>query len=368
MDRKRIWLACLLAALALPLAIALTACAHVDPMGSVTFPNGHRGWVTGWNGQSAKMVVMRTTDGGASWTCVGARRNSRHAYVVSWAEFFTPTRGVWAVDLNKLVYTRTGGRPWKVATVRRANGKRFTTPGYFRAASFANASVGWATITKYVETGGESYETGGWIAKTRNGGATWRIQKRVVGKNITQKYAGGFSDVASPTTRVCYALKTGYRGGVWATKDGGATWNRRVLPGDTRTYEALDFVDAMTGWAVGGNGMVAKTTDGGRTWVAQVSGTTERLHGVGFWSADFGYAVGEHGTILATRDGGATWMPQASGIVPDPNVEGDNPIINDVDCVSATEAWAVREIGWMPGQSGTLVHTTDGGQTWTLVQ
>ena len=31
----------------------------------------------------------------------------------------------------------------------------------------------------------------------------------------------------------------------------------------------------MTGWAVGTYGQILKTTDGGTTWTAQASGTTE---------------------------------------------------------------------------------------------
>ena len=76
---------------------------------------------------------------------------------------------------------------------------------------------------------------------------------------------GGFCDVAAPSGRICYALRAGLRGGVYATVDIGATWKRQVLPTDTTAYEALEFVDATTGYAVGGAGLIAKTIDGGRS-------------------------------------------------------------------------------------------------------
>lgn len=365
MKHRRLWLAGIVIALSLLAAVALAACGEYLG-GAVTFPDAQHGWVTGWDDQAQKTVLLRTTDGGETWARAGARstKQSRGAKIVGWAEFATPTGGVWMVGLNKLLYTTTGGRPWALATVRSLNGRRFTTQSCFSAASFADAAVGWATISK-IWIGENGYgQKGGWIARTRNGGATWRIMKAVVGKNVR----GGFVDVAAPTRSVCYALKAGDGGGVWVTTDRGVTWKRYFLPVRNRAYIALDFVDAKTGWAVGANGMIAKTTDGGLTWTSQVSGTTEPLHGVCFWNADIGYAVGEQATILATQNGGASWTPQASGIAPDPNIEGDNPILNDVDVVSATEAWAVRGIGWMPGLASALVHTTDGGQTWMLVQ
>ncbi|MCH7516832.1 MAG: hypothetical protein IIB08_06895, partial [Bacteroidetes bacterium] len=48
-------------------------------------------------------------------------------------------------------------------------------------------------------------------------------------------------------------------------------------------------------------------------WVEQSSGTTEQLDGVSFTDSDNGTAVGYNGTILRTTDGGTTWVSQNSG-------------------------------------------------------
>ena len=54
--------------------------------------------------------------------------------------------------------------------------------------------------------------------------------------------------------------------------------------------------------------MIKATTDGGRTWVSQTSGTTANLTGVVFTDALHGLVVGSGpGVILRTADGGATW-------------------------------------------------------------
>ena len=48
-------------------------------------------------------------------------------------------------------------------------------------------------------------------------------------------------------------------------------------------------------------------------WVQQTSGTTENLLGVSFTDANTGTAVGWNGTILRTIDGGDNWVSQSSG-------------------------------------------------------
>ena len=66
-------------------------------------------------------------------------------------------------------------------------------------------------------------------------------------------------------------------------------------------------------------------------------------------SAQSGWAVGDGGTILHTSDGGATWSPQTSGT---------GTVLNSVSFVDANNGWAV-------GLAGVIVHTTNGGTTWS---
>jgi photosystem II stability/assembly factor-like uncharacterized protein len=66
----------------------------------------------------------------------------------------------------------------------------------------------------------------------------------------------------------------------------------------------VSFTDTNRGTAVGKDGTIVRTTDGGATWVTQTSGTTSFLLGVSFTDANTGTAVGQNGTILRTTDGG----------------------------------------------------------------
>ena len=116
----------------------------------------------------------------------------------------------------------------------------------------------------------------------------------------------------------------------------------RAELGDRRDLCGVAFTDATHGWAVGEDGTILATTDGGATWSAQSSGTSESLYDVAFTDATHGWAVGEGGTILATSDGGATWSAQSSG---------SSTWLHGVAFSDATHGWAV-------GEGGTILATT----------
>jgi Caspase domain/Photosynthesis system II assembly factor YCF48 len=97
-----------------------------------------------------------------------------------------------------------------------------------------------------------------------------------------------------------------------------AGW-RAVRSWLNRTTEDLVSVavsdDGRSAWAVGYNGVILHTTDGGNTWRQQSSGTKVDLYGVAV-SDDgrFAWAVGSGGVILHTTDGGNAWRQQSSGM------------------------------------------------------
>lgn len=87
-------------------------------------------------------------------------------------------------------------------------------------------------------------------------------------------------------------------------------------------------------------------------WVMQNSGTTHNLNDVtaNHGHIDFAWACGDHGTILYTSNGGQTWQEQASGTTAD------------------LHSLAFIEITLGPvmavGDSGVILMTLDSGTTW----
>ncbi|MCH8942235.1 MAG: T9SS type A sorting domain-containing protein [Bacteroidetes bacterium] len=83
-----------------------------------------------------------------------------------------------------------------------------------------------------------------------------------------------------------------------------------LTSGTTNNLFGVHFNNIGRGIAVGANGTILRTTDGGTTWVSQTSGTTKFLLGVSFTDANFGTVVGSGRIRLKTVDGGTTWVPQ----------------------------------------------------------
>jgi photosystem II stability/assembly factor-like uncharacterized protein len=99
----------------------------------------------------------------------------------------------------------------------------------------------------------------------------------------------------------------GYNGTILKTTNG-TTWSPQVS-GTTEHLMSVFFVTAGTGFASGTGGKILKTTNAGANWTALPSGTTVTLHEIFFVDPNNGYAAGEFGVCLKTINGGATWTP-----------------------------------------------------------
>lgn len=139
----------------------------------------------------------------------------------------------------------------------------------------------------------------------------------------------------------------GESGTILSTTDGGRSWQRQDSGTDT-WLNALYFKDRERGWACGEKGTILWTTDGGQNWKRQSSGADAGLEALYFTNRESGWACGENGTILRTTDGGRTWQPQASG----------------VDAQLYAIHFTDAKQGWACGIEGTILSTANGGQTW----
>lgn len=84
--------------------------------------------------------------------------------------------------------------------------------------------------------------------------------------------------------------------------------------------------------------------------------TPANLLGVHFVSASQGWVVGGDGTILHSTDGGASWTEQDSG--------APRPLMA-LHFVDALQGWAVGgELAYAPKAMTEILHTRDGGATW----
>ena len=143
----------------------------------------------------------------------------------------------------------------------------------------------------------------------------------------------------------------GDNGLIVATEDGGGHWTRQTSSTESNLLGVAFAADGRRGWAVGQNGSIVATEDGGGRWTPQTTSIDNDLSGVAF-AADGrrGWAIGDNGSIVATEDGGGHWTRQTS------STENN---------LSAVAFAADGRHGWAVGQNGSILATEDGGEYWT---
>ena len=118
-------------------------------------------------------------------------------------------------------------------------------------------------------------------------------------------------------------LAVGAEGGIARSTNGGVSWNYGVFTFQTfaglttrPTIYDVHAVNNQIAYAVGNLGMMAKTTDGGVNWTfvrTPLYAKGRNINSVWFTSPTTGYIGGQHNTpdslpkVYVTRDGGSTW-------------------------------------------------------------
>ncbi len=122
---------------------------------------------------------------------------------------------------------------------------------------------------------------------------------------------------------------------------------RRLAKGSDSGVEFHGFIRDRRTWRAGPGGLIQKATPEGG-WETRPSGVKVDLYGVSFASSKVGWAVGQGGTVLRTTDGGESWsrMP--------------NPTSEDLVRVGAISESKVNIIT----RSGRTLQSSDGGRTW----
>lgn len=186
--------------------------------------------------------------------------------------------------------------------------------------------------------------------KTTDGGQNWAAQSSGTGDNF---YATAFTNALN-------GVAVGDNGLIARTTDGGATWSLVSVP-VYAYWRAVWFMDTQTGYITGGlsgtTGNILKTTDGGATWKdispSSSPASDEVIYSIFFTNTTIGYATNYDGYILKTIDGGASWTAQF---------------------VSGNHLWGLyftdANTGYCVGgdqdlNTTVILKTTNAGLTWT---
>lgn len=125
----------------------------------------------------------------------------------------------------------------------------------------------------------------------------------------------------------------------------------------TRDLNKLHFLDNQTGWVAGDSGLIMRTSDGGQDWVVQPTNIDNNIYEIFMLNEDYGWALGiqfhtedieSFGTvILRTSNGGVTW---------------NSYLFPNEYFLAAFFLDSLN--GWIGGEGGKLMRTTDGGSSW----
>ena len=143
----------------------------------------------------------------------------------------------------------------------------------------------------------------------------------------------------------------GSEGFIKKTTNAGLDWIQQNC-NTALTLSSVQFINSNTGWVCGEGGLISKTTDGGLNWTQSSSTSSNNLTDICFCSNDTGYAVGYNGTILKTADAGSTWVSQNSDTTYD---------LYSVDFIDPFLGFAVGG-----RDSSIILKTTDGGINWSV--
>lgn len=213
------------------------------------------------------------------------------------------------------------------------------------------------------------------------------------GQSWTQVVAPVGNQYVGPATVAFSDAKNGFlldgTGRLATTKDGGLTWESKVL--SLGTVSTVQFVNKQTGWLVGGFGQLYKTTDAGKTWTAVAAPAGVAYATVFFQNELLGWAqrYGGGALYVATRDGGKTWTELALPYGVTSLLQGEqvwvavgsggavyvssdsgvtwNAVYTGTGASLMSAAFSDAKTVWAVGSGGTVLKSDDAGGKWAAV-
>jgi photosystem II stability/assembly factor-like uncharacterized protein len=146
--------------------------------------------------------------------------------------------------------------------------------------------------------------------------------------------------------------------GIHRTTDGGESWQSSLTTDCILNHVA--FVNDTLGWAVGFEGIILHTTNGGDSWTEQHRNSQIILYSFTFINELVGYAMGDSGNfpdskgiVFKTTNGGSDWSDTALDSVTQ---------LREAVFTDEMKGWAVGHYLF----GSRIINTTDGGLNWNI--
>ena len=351
------------------------------------------------------MGILRTADGGATWTDVsppGVANRTWHR-----AQFFLDGDHAWVGEVSRnadscvsavtTFVTTDGGHSWtQGATVP----LRMASPsddvnnvfGPEDNMDFVDAQHGWLMVVSIPATPDPSgLQVATTVYATSDGGMHWRLvatnpgKAALAGAGCPQNFYAPTSDITfSSPTEGWLSLSCSPGVLVLTTRDGGSTWTPRPLPACGCNAYQSQFLDADHAVVFGQqtSPVMLTTSDAGSKWTQRAL-PAAALKGFSFIDPSNGWMVGiaqlpsKYETVVyRTSNGGQTWslLSKPGFTTVAANARAFFPI-QRVQFFNEQAGFVL--LGAEGGLNGAqpspgvpdlqLFRTADGGRTWTAV-
>lgn len=280
--------------------------------------------------------------------------------------FAGPEHGHAVGSYHSVFRTTDGGRTWTrqstpLPTRDPSRGEAEDPSGQaFAAVSFVDADHGFSVSQTGVVVG------------TSDGGVTWRTLPTPPPSSVDGDWPGGIRPSAWSFNAVSFVdpmtgYVVGHDGVILATADGGLSWTYQGKPQYGILRDAT-FVDEAHGQVVGTSTgrfdevryTTLATNDGGETWQATVADTVDAvpisMSGIAVTVPMHAVAVGAGGRILVTFDEGKTWRLRRNGT---------NENLYDVAFADRRRGVAVGGVNFQGDSRAIVLATNDAGESWT---
>ncbi len=298
-----------------------------ETLNEIFFVDDNSGWVLSNKSDNNKYtsIVYHTNNGGGEWAKQFDQEVTSDERLSGL--FFINAQKGWIVGGSGVILsTSNAGNTW--------NKSYLPLNADLYKVFFINENKGWVV---------GNFEG---IFFTTDGGSSWEFTDD--GTHVAH------SDVYFFNDQTGIALGFNYdndNSRILKSTDGGISWSTKYLFDDGDLY-SLFFIDDDYGWAVGYNGSIIHTTNGGENWVVQESNVGWWFWEVRFVSQSKGSICGDDG-FLYTSDGGNTWTETT---ISDTEFMG-------LCFASQNKGYAVgKSTGWEA--MGAFYTTNDGGATW----
>jgi len=320
---------------------------------------------------SSSGAVFRTNDAGATWQRdVAGLRPSR-------VQFFDQQNGVgvsYAVEGAVLLRTDDGGSSWSSVGALRLECHAEGT------LHFVDEMHGWSLGQR------PTFHAPPVLCRTTDGGGTWTpLPDLHAAGGVTLSFLDADTGYLG-TTGATWSMLTPL---LQVTHDGGETWT--PVSAEPVTAYQIEFLSPNVGWKLA-DWQLSATGDGGETWTPIPLGYRVNFfdllpNGNAWVLAEDCNADPCERLVLSTTDNGATWTnhifdatwltPPSPG-TPDP-IASPEPgrlpytkgVLHETTAITFVDeqhGWLVQAEYYLSNEQRRLWATMDGGRTWTMLE